>query len=325
MDTEMDPLLKGLTEKKQSFRRNVVLLAAELKEVRSRLNSQQLSFARESITRQEAEIRAKKTEEEMKRLQKSLQEKNGQLEASAASANMYLKELDVLRSQLSATQTTANASYAANQSAKLQYFALVKELDERNCSLREHETHMTKLCEQLDHLQEDLQARECFQKRLKEMLRIEYDIMEALAKVGVNKELEFRKVVDEVTLERINKLLVAKDEEIIKLKDEITRMSANWTLKSKELEFQIEKHHKADQELKKKVSKLEFYLQEACVQTRKLQRMGERRDEILKELKDQLATNQAPVNTAKESFWETLGFKIVASMSMLILVFISRR
>lgn len=49
---DIDPLLKDLNEKKQSFRRNVVSLAAELKEVRSRLASQEQSFVKESITRQ---------------------------------------------------------------------------------------------------------------------------------------------------------------------------------------------------------------------------------------------------------------------------------
>lgn len=48
----VDPLLKDLSEKKQSFRRNVESLAAELKEVRSRLASQEHSYARESLNRQ---------------------------------------------------------------------------------------------------------------------------------------------------------------------------------------------------------------------------------------------------------------------------------
>ncbi|KAL0454578.1 UNVERIFIED_CONTAM: Nuclear envelope-associated protein 2 [Sesamum latifolium] len=83
-----------------------------------------------------------------------------------------------------------------------------------------------------------------------------------------------------------------------------------------------EKHHRADQELKKKVLKLEFCLQEARSQTRKLQRMGERRDKALKELRDQLAAKQPspPPISEKHNFWETSGFKIVVSMSMLILV-----
>lgn len=49
---EIDPLLKDLNEKKQSFRKNVVSLAAELKEVRTRLASQEQCFVKETLTRQ---------------------------------------------------------------------------------------------------------------------------------------------------------------------------------------------------------------------------------------------------------------------------------
>ena len=48
---DLDPLLKDLTEKKLSFRRNVVLLASELKDVRNKLASQEQLFVRESRTR----------------------------------------------------------------------------------------------------------------------------------------------------------------------------------------------------------------------------------------------------------------------------------
>lgn len=55
--------------------------------------------------------------------------------------------------------------------------------------------------------------------------------------------------------------------------------------------------------------------------------MGERRDKALKELRDQLAAKQQSggVGGEKQNFWETSGFKIVASMSMLILVVFSKR
>jgi len=53
---EIDPLLKDLNEKKQSFRRNVASLAAELKEVRSRLAFQEQSYAKESLTRQACDL-----------------------------------------------------------------------------------------------------------------------------------------------------------------------------------------------------------------------------------------------------------------------------
>ncbi|KAF2324056.1 hypothetical protein GH714_006416 [Hevea brasiliensis] len=321
---EIDPLLKDLNEKKQSFRRNVVSLAAELKEVRSRLASQEHSF--------EAENKAKAMEEEIRSLQKRLEDRNGQLQASATTAEKYLKELDGLRSQLVATQATADASAASAQSAQLQCLSLLKELDVKNSSLKEHEDRMTRLGEQLDNLQKDLQARESSQKQLKdEVLRIEQDIMQAIAKTGAGKDCELRKLLDEVSpknFEKINKLLIVKDEEIAKLKDEIRIMSAHWKLKTKELETQLEKQRRADQELKKRVLKLEFCLQEARSQTRKLQRMGERRDKALKELREQLATKQQSVavgNNEKQNFWESSSFKIVVSVSMLILVVFSKR
>jgi len=219
----------------------------------------------------------------------------------------YLKELDELRTQLVATRATADASAASAQSAQLQCLELVKELDEKNGSLREHEDRVLRLGEQLDNLQKDLQARESSQKQLKdEVLRIEHDIMEALAKAGENKNCELRKILDEVSpknFEKMNKILGVKDDEIAKLKDEIKIMSAHWKLKTKELESQVklswfacvmlihaylflvvgscicfksqlEKQRRADQELKKKVLKLEFCLQEARSQTRKLQRVN---------------------------------------------------
>lgn len=155
----------------------------------------------------------------------------------------YLKELDDLRSQLSATQATADASAASAQSAHLQCLVLLKELDEKNSSLKEHETRVIKLGEQLDLLQKDLQAREFSQKQLKdEVLRVEHDIMEALAKSGANKDCELRKILDEISpknFEKMNKLLTAKDAEICKLRDEIRIMSAHWKIKTKELESQV--------------------------------------------------------------------------------------
>ncbi|KAG8363964.1 hypothetical protein BUALT_Bualt19G0077100 [Buddleja alternifolia] len=332
----VDPLLKDLSEKKQIFRRNVVSLAAELKEVRGRLASQEQCFAEETLARQacvnhECETKAKNMEEEMNRLQKSLEERDVQLQASTSATDMFVKELDDLRLHLFATKATADASALSAQSAQLQCSALVKELEEKNHSLKEYESRVNKLGEQLDLLQKDLRARESSQTQLKdEVSRIEHDIMQALSKAGSNKDCELRKILDETSprnFENINKLLTVKDEEIAKLRDEIRFMSVHWKLKSKELESQLEKHRRADQELKKRVLKLEFCLQEARSQTRKLQRMGDRRDKAIKELRDQLAAKQSgsPLGTEKQNFWESSNFKIVISMSMLILVMFSKR
>ncbi|CAJ2628848.1 unnamed protein product [Trifolium pratense] len=329
---DVDPLLRDLNDKKQSFRRNVVSLASELKELRSRLASQEQSYVKETQTRQEAETNAKIMELEISKLQKNLEEKNEQLQASTSSAQKHIKELDDLRTQLVVTRATADSSAAAAQSAQFQCLELQKELDEKNSSLREHEERVVRLGEQLDNLQKDLQAREFSQKQLRdEVFRIEHDILEALAKAGENKDCELRKILDEVSpknVEKMNKLLVIKDDEIVKLKDEMKIMSAHWKHKTKELESQLEKQRRADQDLKKRVLKLEFCLQEARSQTRKLQRMGERRDKAIKELRDQLAGKQQKVVDAdkqNQNFWDSSGFKIVVSMSMVVLVVFSKR
>ena len=108
----LDPLLKDLTEKKLSFRRNVASLASGLKDVRHKLASQEQLFTRESQTRevskflllgnfylqhglqsykfdltrertlQVAETKARSTEEEVSKLQKCLLDKDEQLNAT---------------------------------------------------------------------------------------------------------------------------------------------------------------------------------------------------------------------------------------------------
>ncbi|KAI9098953.1 hypothetical protein K1719_024720 [Acacia pycnantha] len=328
---DIDPLLKDLNERKQSFRRNVVSLAAELKEARSRLISQEQSFAKETLTRQEAEIKAINMEEDIGRLQKRLEERNEQVQASTSTAEKCLNELDDLRTQIAAIRAAAEASVASAQSADLHYAELAKELDEKNCSLREHEVRVIRMGQQLDNLQKNLLARESSQKQLKDdVLRIEHDIMEAL-KDAANKNCELRKILDEVSprnFEKIHELLVVKDEEIARLKDEIKIMSSCSRLKIEELESQLEKQRCVDQELKKRVLKLEFCLQEARSQARKLHKIGERRDRAIEDLRDQLAAKQrSEVGAEKQNqnFWDCSGFKIVASMSMLILVVFSKR
>ncbi|XP_006654020.1 nuclear envelope-associated protein 2-like [Oryza brachyantha] len=328
---DLDPLLKDLTEKKLSFRRNVVSLAAELKDVRNKLASQEQLFARESQTRKFAETKARSMEEEISKLQKCLHDKDEQLRSSTGCTEQYLHELDDLRSKLSVTQATAEASAASAKSAQSQCLSLLKELNEKDSSLKEHELRVNKLGEQLDLLQKDLEAREYSQRQLKdEVLRIETDIMDAVAKAGSNKDNELLKILSDVSprnIDNLNKLLNAKDVEIARLRDEIRILSAHWTNKTKELESQLEKQKRTDQELKKRILKLEFCLQESRSQIRKLQRAGEKRDKQLKELKDQVAMKQpsVPYRDDKHNFWENQSFKFIASMSMLALVILTKR
>ena len=53
--------------------------------------------------------------------------------------------------------------------------------------------------------------------------------------------------------------------------------------------------------------------------------MGERRDKALKEVRDELAAAKNGGGGENQNFWERPGFKIAVSMSMLILVLLSKR
>lgn len=329
--SDLDPLLKDLTEKKLSFRRNVASLASELKDVRHKLASQEQLFTRESQTRKVAETKARSMEEEVCKLQKCLLDKDELLRARRGITEHYLDDLDDLKSQLSVTQATAEASAASAKSAQSQCLSLLKELNEKDRSLKEHELRVNKLGEQVGILQKDLEARELSQRQLKdEVLRIETDIMDAVSRAGSNKDNELLKVLSDVSprnIENISKHLNTKDTEIARLRDEIRILSAHWTNKTKELESQLEKQRRTDQELKKRVLKLEFCLQESRSQIRKLQRLGEKRDKQLKELKDQMAMKQpnGPRRDEDKPFWEKDTFKFVASMSMLAVMVLAKR
>ncbi|ONM15548.1 hypothetical protein ZEAMMB73_Zm00001d002875 [Zea mays] len=144
-----------------------------------------------------AETKTRSMEEEVIKLQKCLQDKDGQLCSSTSSTEQYHHELDDLRTHLSFTQATGEAG------------------------------------EQLDLLQKDVQAREVTQMQLKDIvIRIETNIMDEVAKAF----------------------------EIAMLRGEIRILSTHWTNKTKNLESQLKKHQRTDQELKKRVLKLEFCL-----------------------------------------------------------------
>uniref|UniRef100_N1R138 Uncharacterized protein n=1 Tax=Aegilops tauschii TaxID=37682 RepID=N1R138_AEGTA len=321
----LDPLLKDLTEKKLIFRRNVASLASELKDVRHKLASQEQLFTRESQTREHG-LQSYKFDLTRERTLQVAETKARSMEEE------YLDDLDDLKSRLSVTQATAEASAASAMSAQAQCLSLLKELNEKDRSLKEHELRVNKLGEQLGLLQKDLEARELSQRQLKdEVLRIETDIMGAVSRAGSSKDNELLKVLSDVSprnIENISKHLNTKDTEIARLRDEIRILSAHWTNKTKELESQLEKQRRTDQELKKRVLKLEFCLQESRSQIRKLQRLGEKRDKQLKELKDQMAMKQPNGprhDEGKKPFWENDTFKFVAGMSMLVVMVLAKR
>lgn len=330
---EPNPILQALQEKKQNFKRmasEVGSMASEIRDVRSRLATQEASLARESACRQVAEAKASSMETELRELQKNLEERDSQLQTSASVAEQYLRKLVDVRSRLTETQALAESSAASAQSAGLQCFSLLEELDKKNKLLEEQESRVTTLGRQLEELQHDLSSREVSQRELKEeIVRIEQEISFAVTKAVTHKDCELQKVLNEVStknFENLSKHLSTKDEEIARLKEEIKIMSTQWKLKTQDLEAQLEKQRRADQELRKRVLKLEFCLQETRSQTRKLQRIGERRDKAIKELREQLQTRKnGSASSEKPSFWESSGFKFLVSMSMVVLVIFSKR
>ncbi|KMZ64157.1 hypothetical protein ZOSMA_37G00370 [Zostera marina] len=331
---ELDPLLKDLSDKRQFFKKNVQSLAADLKDARARLATKEESFSRENQTRKAAEAKVKDMEKQICQLQIMLDEKDVQLQVSTISANQYMKEFGNLRSELSITQAAADASAELARSAQAQCSSLMKELAEKNILLKEHENRVNKLEEQLDLMRNDLHAREVLQRELKdEVIKIEREIALAISnadKVCPTDGKELVKYQEDVLLmnfDTSNRHLSTKDEEIAKLRDEIRFLSTYWKHKTKELQVQTSKHQRTDQELKKCVLKLEFCLQEVKSQTRKLQRMGKRRDEALKELqyKWEIEQQKKQSNEENQKIWERSGFKLLASMSMVFLVIFARR
>lgn len=220
--------------------------------------------------------------------------------------------MEEFRSQLDATNVTAESSADSAQSAHVQCSLLKQQLDDKTRSLREHEHRVTQLGRQLDDLQRGLSLRECSEKQLREELRrIEREVTEAITKAAIgSNDCVLQKLLEDVSpmnFERMNRLVEVKDEEVKKLKDEIRLMSGHWKHKTKELESQVnpffflfflfliwlkqsvdfsmqvyifliktqlEKQRRTDQDLKKKILKLEFCLQETRSQTRKLQRVS---------------------------------------------------
>lgn len=305
-----DPPLKDLSNKQESFRRNVASLAYELKDIRSRLASQQDSCNREIINREKVEFQ----------WQKSLEDRTGECQASTSTTKQFLEEVDYIRSRLFSSQATTGASTASAQSSQFQCLDSAKNFKEKKPSLNEHENRMNRLAEQLSYLQAELQAREASEKQLKDkVLRVRNDFMQA---VGMTRAKKDREILDEEclkTLDKVSELIVVKDEEVAKLRDETRVLSAQWKFKTHELDSQLAKNRRADQELKKRVLKLEFCLQEARAQTRKLQRVEVRRDKVVEEIREQVATKQQGMGD-KQNFWESSNLKVVVSMSMLILL-----
>ncbi|KAL5981667.1 hypothetical protein ACLOJK_015730 [Asimina triloba] len=248
---EIDPLLRDLTERNQSIRRNIVSLAAEVKDVRSKLASSEESLARETLTRQVAESKAKCMEEELCRLQKSLEERNGQLQASTSTAQeVGFFDLPFI---------FYSGTFVANDSNPWHEFVFIRAGFGIFCVLAMDPWKGTR-----EKVPCAMRALKPYLKEL-DGLRSQLSITKATAGDSAASAHSAQLLCETLLreLDEKNSSLQEQEDRVTRLRDEIRVMSAHWKLKTKELEAQLEKHRRADRELKKRVVKLESCLQEA--------------------------------------------------------------
>ncbi|KAL6850012.1 hypothetical protein ACP4OV_020639 [Aristida adscensionis] len=326
---ELDPLLRGLVEKKLILKRNVTSMASELKDARTKLASQELLLAQESEARKVAELRARNKEEELCKLQKCLENKDEQLRASLCSIEQHRNELHSLRSQLSVTRATAEATAASAKSALLHCSSLLAGLNDKTIAVSECKLPVNNVAEHLDQFQERLEGRNPSQRLPKDyVLRSESGIEDAFAIIGHDDGNKLLKIVPGVSpkSEKTDRGLMFEEDAFARLGEDIRVLSVHFKNKSKELESQFQKNQRTSQALKKKVLKLEFWLQESRSRSRKLQRMRDTRDKVLKKLGNGVAEKQpGDGGSGNTHLWDGSAFKLIASMSILALAMLGKR
>ncbi|MCO5577955.1 hypothetical protein L7F22_031792 [Adiantum nelumboides] len=254
--------------------------------------------------------------------------RNSPCQPELRSVSQYLRELVDGRARLGSVRETAEAHALSAATGQSQCKVLMKELEMKNEALIEQDEYARKLSQQLLDLQLELKKREGSQKQLKEEVqKMEAEMKLAVAKMINQKDSELQSSLQDYSLknaERLVKHLSLKDEEILRQKEELRVLSAQLKMKARELEVQVDNHQSADQDLRKRVLKLEFWLQQARNQTRKLQRIAERKEKELKDLRAQLAS-QPSVPKRTTSFWGSPKFKVIMSVSAVALFIFAKR
>ncbi|EES00611.2 hypothetical protein BDA96_03G146400 [Sorghum bicolor] len=309
-------------------------MATELKDARNRLASQELLLAQELEARKVAELKARNLEDEVSKLQKCLEDKDEQLRASLYSTEQFRNELDGLRSQLSVIQATAESTAVSAKTTMLHCSYLLGKLNDKNSLMTEGEFPVNNVSEQLNQLDKYHESRDPSLRQFKDCcsLRTESDITDAFAKAGfhiVNEILNIHSDVPSKNSENIDQDLVLEDDGVAKLRQRITVLSAHWENRSKELESQLDKHRRTAQEMKRRVTRLELSIQEPRSRLPKFQRLREKRNRALtlKEVRNQTAVEQPTCSGSgdKHNLWESSAFKLIASMSMLVLFTLAKR
>ncbi|KAJ4755252.1 hypothetical protein LUZ62_089657 [Rhynchospora pubera] len=253
----MDLLLKNAYEKKLQFRGHISCLMQQLKDTKFRLTLQDERLVLETQSREEAERKAKRLEEEVGTLHALLQEKDKQLQAVTSRNPQNLTELDKLREKVTSTQETAAASSTVEPTT-------IK----------------------------------CFEKDLFELL---------LGKI-----------------ENIHYTFTAKEREVAKLMKNFRMLSAYWRCKIKDLEAKLEMNRSLDEELKKKVLKLEDSLQQSQSQLLILRKIEAKRDETIEQLARSITRKHYSKNSNFKyvnGFWDASCTKFALSVSVTMILY----
>ncbi|CAD6238765.1 unnamed protein product [Miscanthus lutarioriparius] len=214
-------------------------------------------------------------------------------------------------------------------SYSLELDPLLRDLFEKKLSLKRNVTAMAtelkdarnRLASQELFLAQELEARKVAELKAK----ILEDEVSKLQKCLEDKDEQLR-----ASLCSTEQDLIFEDDGVAKLRKGIRVLSAHWENRSKELESQLHKHRRTAQEMKRRVMRLELGIQEPRSRLPKLQRLREKRDRALtldKEVRNQTAVEQPSCNGSgdKHNLWESSAFKLIASMSMLILFTLAKR
>ncbi|KMZ71465.1 hypothetical protein ZOSMA_17G00210 [Zostera marina] len=87
--TQLDPLLRDLSEKKKSFRNSVISLSSELRDVRNRLAEREDCLRKLTVAKQEAEAKTEMMGQQICLLKTSLEKRDKYLQLEAAN-NQHL-------------------------------------------------------------------------------------------------------------------------------------------------------------------------------------------------------------------------------------------
>lgn len=324
--------LKGLHEKKDNMKRlmlQVASMATELQRAHSRAAEQEMLLANEVVQRQIVEKNSRVMEREVEELRSKCEKKKAQAHSSSVVAEQYLKELQAARANLAVAEARA-CSASTTCAPRTEYERLRGEADERDAALEETKRSVAALEEEVGTLRRDLERQRELQGELEaEVEDLEAELERCAARARCNKEAEIRKILETLERKDCEKLearLAEKDEEVSRLREEAESKSSEAKLEAEALRAQANTRSKEEVELRRKLCKLEFWLQESRSHARKLQKAIEQKDKEVKHLRGQVwllkGSQTSAASSSKHKFWMWKALKLPTFLSISFIVLV---